>query len=347
MEFRESPKVLVAFIILLLFTHTLASTAAVLSSASDESSTESLQCKAGEKEDQVLCEASKVKQSSIDQVIEEDEASRGPPETPSAERDPWAAAYEQWIVGKNPTGRAKAVNRALEEAMKRYPDAKKPEDSKEDFELQEADDDELTVITAAVQNISASDATAERLTTALDTIEELCNSGDNGRQMQAAGGVPHLLRHASSVSTHISLLSVRALATCAQNNPTVFDSAVDEGAISFMLRLADNSNDALRAASLRVLVAIADSTKAEEALEKEESEIVRVVHDSLRKESGTDGTRCQIRAFALVEQCLVRYRDTWKQKFVSSGLVKVAEHALRSESVDVREGAARVLRMLR
>ncbi|CAN8075054.1 unnamed protein product [Agarophyton chilense] len=345
MELRYIRTGFIALIFWLSFTEALASALAVLSLAYDESPAEQSQCKVGGKETEILCEAAKLKKESMDQVIEEDEVSRDlqePPEKP----DPWTAAYEQWIVGKNPAGK-KAVSRALEEAIKRYPDAKRPKANNEGIELPEMGDDELTVMTAAVRSILGSEVAASVLVSALDTIEELCNSGDNGRQMQAAGGVPHLLRHASSASTDVSLLSVRALATCAQNNPIVFDSAVDEGAIPSMLKLAANGNDALRAASLRVLVAVAHSTRAEEVLQKEESDIIRVVFDSLHKNAGTDGTRCQIRALALVEKCLEMSKNTWKRAFASSGLVSIAEQALHSESVDVREGAARVLHMLR
>ncbi|PXF46941.1 hypothetical protein BWQ96_03279 [Gracilariopsis chorda] len=340
---------LLSFLFALLINSTFASTATSLRAPSDAPAQEE-QCRAGGGlEDEVLCEAAKAKRASIQQVVEEDEASREPPETPSADRDVWTAAYEQWIEGKQSAGKPKAVNRALKEAMKRYPDVASPQEKEQqnDFIMPDMDDDELTVITAAVQQISDANVTAERLKLALVTIEELCNSGDNGRQMQAAGGVPHLLRHATSESVELSLLSVRTLATCAQNNPSVFDSAVEEGAVASMLTLADNGNDALRAASLRALVAVADSGKAHEPLQDKKDDVVRIVRESLKKNSGTDGQRCQIRALALVEQCLVRLRDSWKTVFVSGGLIDIAEQALKSDSIDVREGAARVLRMLR
>lgn len=336
-------------LVALVINSSFASTATTLSAATDTPAQEE-QCRAGSGvEDKVLCEAAKVERASIQQVIEEDEASRQPPETPSADRNVWTAAYEQWVEGKQPSGKPKAVNRALKEAMRRYPDAKPPheEEQQNDFVMPNMEDDELTLITAAVRQISDTNATANHLKLALVTIEELCNSGDNGRQMQAAGGVPQLLRHAASDSVELSLLSVRTLATCAQNNPSVFDSAVEEGAVASMLTLADNGNDALRAASLRALVAVADSGKAHEPLQDKKDDVVRIVRESLKKDSGTEGQRCQVRALALVEQCLVRLKDSWKTVFVSGGVIDIAEQALKSESVDVREGAARVLRMLR
>lgn len=322
-------------------------TGAVLSPASEESHAPKDQCHASKEEDIVLCEAAKIKQESIQAVIGNDETSGTGSEAPPVSRDVWEAAYNQWILGKETKREPKALNRGLHEAKKRFSEAQASKKDEKEFTMPELEDDELTVIAIAVRNISDTKAEAKDVSFALNTIEDLCSSGDNGRQLQATGGVPHLLRIARSSSLDLSLLSIRTLATCAQNNPVVFNNAVDEGAVEFMLGLTSKSSDAIRAASLRALVAITDSEKAIERLRGEKDKVVDIVKESLKTNLSSDGRRCQIRALALAEKCLLEDGNIWKPLFQESGLVQITQVVLKSEDLDIRESAAKVLSMLR
>ena len=332
-------------LVLVLSIHVLqanASSAAVPRPTRDPSSHKD-QCSSHREEDRILCAASRDKEASIKQVINEDETAKLEPEPPSAsDKDVWAAAYEQWITGKNRIGKPKSVSRAIEEALKQHPEAQAPEELTSDHQLPELDDDELTVITGAVHNISSEAISHDSLKHALEVIEDLCYSGDNGRQLAASGGVQHLLRLAVHEAT--SLLSIKALATCAQNNPAVFDTAADAGAVGVLLGTLDKDHS-IRAASLRALVAIGDSENAMEKMIEERERVIRAVLDSLRL-SGPERRRCVVRALALVERCVHR-DDEWRQHFVSAGIAIEAEKEIKNDDVDIREGAARVLQLLR
>lgn len=310
-----------------------------------ENSVDENRCSSAREEDRILCQASSEKDASIKQVVEEDETAQLEPEAPSSDQDVWASAYKQWIQGEKPKDAPKSAHKAMLEAMKRHPDAKLPEDAvKKDTELPELEDDELTLITRAAKTIS--DLKAEEVIGSLELIEDLCYSGDNGRQMAAAGGVPHLLRLAHSEAT--SILALKALATCAQNNPAVFDAAVEENAISVLLALHGHTKSVLPEI-LRALVAIADSKQAGPEMLADGDGIASITMDALiteEKESAVKH-RAVRRSLALIESLLVKDVDSWTGRFGKDEFVTQAEKRLKSEDLDIREGAARVLQLLR
>lgn len=346
---RSGLPILVTLLVLSSFQSTNASSAAALvPDETADSAKRDDRCLSSREEDRILCQASRLKEASLNQVIAEDETTGLEPEAPSGDRDVWKAAYDQWIVGDKRKRKSRAVNRAIEEAKKKLSDSKHLEKAPEDdVQLPEGGDDELTVITAAARAVSKSDTNSGELLGAIRTIEELCYSGDNGKQMQATGGVSHLLRLANSETKEAALLSIKALATCSQNNPQVFDAAVAENAIPMLLKLAERDETPLRAACLRALLALSDAEKASDAFSEHRDSVVAVVRSGITGGTGVDKRRCKIRTLAFVEQFLVKNRDQWRSIFWEAGLEECGKAALKSEDVDLREGAARMLQLLR
>lgn len=310
------------------------------------------ECSSSGEEGRVLCAAAREKDASIAQVIAEDETSRLEPEPPSAENagDVWTAAYNQWIKG-DPTSLRKGVDRAIHEAKKRFGIAGAveghPEGQKERAPLPDAEDDELVVVTRAVHTLGQGGVDEKVLSDAVEMVDVLCASGDNGRQVAAAGGVTHLLRLAGEGGKGISVAAVKALASCAQNNPPVVERAVAEGAVAALVDAAKGGKDVpMMAAALRALVAVAENGDARTALAGMRVDIVLVVAAAVEMgEEGREEKRCVVRGFALAETVLLGDGE-WKQAF-GEEVQKSAERALRSTDVDVREGAARVLALLR
>lgn len=318
------------------------------------------ECSGIEEEGQVLCEASRRRDDSISQVIAEDESvginqDSDPPSAQNA-GNVWTTAYEQWVKGDGSSKGAKlstGAARALGEAEKRFGAAldSKENDAGNSFEMPELNDDELTRITAAVHTLAKETLGAEEVNIVLDTIDYLCSSVDNGRQLEAAGGVPHILRNVVNRDTGVSVMALKTLATCAQNNPSVFETAVNKhSAIITLLDISKNAKEALdlRAAALRALVALSVASEALNVFAENKSIFVQVVMDAV----GSDGSerearRCVTRGFAVAEQCLVVDLETWKTVFAKVGLDRSANAALKNVDIDIREGAARVLKLLR
>ena len=300
-------------------------------------------CTSSRDEDRILCDASSAKDASIRQVIAEDETTNS--ETPSdPQPDVWTTAYKQWVQGEAVKQPPKAVYKAMKEALKRHPDAKMPDgnnDSQPDANIPDLDDDELTLITKAVRAIAGGTG----VQTALELIEDLCYSGDNGRQMVAAGGMPHLLKLAQL--PEIDHIALKALATCAQNNPAVFNAAVEAGAIAQLLRLSVEK-EALIPEILRVLVAVADGNDAVERMHADAASVIALCKNALRgtEEDNATSRRAIRRAFALLESLLVKDNSTWREQ-LQVHFLKLSEKRLKSTDLDIREGAARVLQLLR
>lgn len=329
-----------------------------LSKASEviNSDTDLQQCSGNHEEDKILCDAAKIKDESIKKVVEEDEASRIENDTPSSDRaqDVWTTAYDQWI-GKGSKQKTDSINRAINEAQKSNPSTKAKETLKTgetdkqslDSLLLDQDDDELTVITSAVRSLSDKLVTSEIQRNSLSLIEDLCYSGDNGRQVEAMGGVETILKLVSDTDTDVGLKAVKAIATCSQNNPQVFNKAIERDSIPILLqRAVVHDNDEWRASVLRALVALSDGGDANQTLFSEKDKLLSLLFNSFGT-SSPNGRRSRIRALALIEQCLRIDRAKWLQPIQAAGIGNKARDALNSDDVDTREGSARVLKLLR
>lgn len=288
--------------------------------------------------DQVLREVAEVEEEAVRIVVAGDEATQSEDVMAASESrretvsdDVWRAAYAQWAAeGKNgkasgevngEVARVGAVMKRMQELLIASADA--------DAEGKER--------RAAMQEIERG----------LEEVGELCYSGDNGRQVADVHGVDTLLKLVSQPD--VSRLAAATLATCAQNNPSVFDAAVAGDGVSLLLRLVQNANaDAeSRATALRALVAISDAEAAHVILEEEKSAVVEVVQ--LVFEAGAGGAnenRGIRRAVALAEKCLRKDAIVWGTVFRDAGAVDRFRAAVKWADTDIREGAARVLKLM-
>lgn len=229
------------------------------------------------------------------------------------------------------------------------------------------DDDELKLVMRAAKRLLSRTATEEQIIEALELTMDLCASGDNGRQFATSGGVSGILARVALVSKQESSLVtslLRALASCCQNNVVVFNTATDAGAIGTISRLAekmgddgDNDSRNIRAAMLKLLVAVADAHNAADAFWTERKTIVNIMllgsrigeddvgHNQPRLDSVS--RRSLVRTFALADALLRKHARAWKDELIQAGLQSVAKRALDSNDVDVKEGAATLVRLLR
>lgn len=297
-------------------------------------------------ESRVLCEASARQEATIAQVIAEDETAHlEQTQEPPSSDDVWQAAYNQWV---NPNPGEKATQRALDEARKRY-GKEQENNSINAAETNILDDDEVVKITEYAQTLSKNDLSKEHLLQILEEVDLLCSSGDNGRQMAAVGGIKTLLTISANSVSEVAQEAMRALSSCAQNNPKVYNVAVSEDGIEKLVNqvLGNTDNAALRAAALRALVAISDAEEAALRLRSRKHDIGVIVTQVIAKEpEDKEERRCLIRTLALVERCLIVDKE-WMAEFRKLGLHEKAESAVGSADADVREEAARVLSMLR
>lgn len=229
------------------------------------------------------------------------------------------------------------------------------------------DDDELRLVTRAAKRLLSRTATEEQITEALELTMDLCASGDNGRQFATSGGVSGILARIELISKQESslvTLLLRALASCCQNNVVVFNTATEAGVILTISRMAekigdDDDNDSrnIRAAMLKLLVAVADAHNAADAFWAEREFIVNIMLHSSRIGKGDVGhtqekldsvsRRSLVRAFALADALLRKHARAWKDELKQAGLGSVAKRMLDSSDVDVKEGAATLVRLLR
>eukprot|EP00177_Eucheuma_denticulatum_P006628 GFKZ01012054.1.p1 GENE.GFKZ01012054.1~~GFKZ01012054.1.p1 ORF type:complete len:346 (-),score=53.18 GFKZ01012054.1:885-1922(-) len=301
-------------------------------------------CDSSDPESAVLREASERQEACIAQIVSEEEASESDQGVvkPSAD-DVWSAAYNQWIKNQG------AARRALDEVNKRYGKVNENDSKSKSSDEVVLDDDEAAKITFFVRMLAESDISVKNRLDVLEEIDLLCASGDNGRQLAAVGGVSTLIGLGVHPVLTVATGAIRTLASCAQNNPDVYDAAVKENAVERLIDTALESGHetGLRAATLRALVAIADGEKAGSRLWARRLDVGRIVRQAVGGESrGTEARRCLLRALALAERCLSSNGD-WVDRFRADGLAEAAEIVLESEDVDVREGAARVLKALR
>lgn len=310
-----------------------------------------LTCRSSNPESHILCEASALQDASVAQVISEDGTAHleNTPSPSQTADDVWTAAYQQWI---NPRTTSKSAQRALDEVRKRFgeiPDH--GQDSEQNFaeDLESLDDDEATKITHYAQIISSKNVPVKDLLDTLEDVELLCASGDNGRQMAAVGGVKVLVQLFAHAAVGVVSGAMRALASCAQNNPSVFKIAMQENAVDKLVDVAMESEGeiSLRAAALRALVAVMDGSEGAARLWERREDVAAIVREVVGWGGwGMDERRCLIRGLALAEKCLTSNR-TWRDTFGEVKLSEAVEIAIESTDANVREGVARVLQMLR
>lgn len=294
-------------------------------------------------EDQILNDASQLQQDTAAKTVSEDISVEHPEET----RDAWQAAYDQWVLGKK-RDLGERSKRSIELALN---SASQPIGKDSDGpvirtaeQLPEADDDELTVITQATHSLVNS--SLEELQYSLNVVYELCSSIDNGRQFEAAGGVRHVIRLMDSMPD-LKLLLLKVLAVCAQNNPAVFETAVREGAIDKVLDSIQDVDTAVRAAALRALRSLADADDSIEFFYKRREDIISLIATAARvDELGTEESRVLTRGFALMEILLIKDATRWSPILIDENIVASGKRMLQSENPDIREGAARVLKLL-
>lgn len=75
--------------------------------------------------------------------------------------------------------------------------------------------------------------------------------------------------------------------------------------------------------------------------------MVRASFKDVGSGGGVDMRRCKIRSLALMDACLMQDRSRWESELRRLGMDRLALAAMKDEDVDVREGAARVVRLLR
>lgn len=303
-------------------------------------------CAATNTEDRVLCAASQAQDLSAAQVLAEDATADLPAAPPSADtaQDVWTNAYKQWVNRPSAASAlGSSVDKALRAARKRLGAAAAPSGDERESVLDLAsEDDELAVVTRAAKAL-ATGARGDAVRDAVATIEALCGSGDNGRQVAAAGGMGHLLRLAATAEEDVAVLAVKAVATCAQNNPPVMERAVAAGGVAKLLEKAGRGVVGMRAAALRALVAVAENAEAQRELAEKRAEVARVLGEAVVMREGREEKRCVVRGFALAEAVL--RAEGWREVMAEVG--GVAKGCVEDEDVDVREAAGRVLALLK
>lgn len=342
--------------------------------------TETLQCDSGRKEDAIICDANARNKDAVHQVIDEDDTAIISPQVPPSEetQDVWVKAYNQWVTGQKKSdlssSKSDPAQRAIDAARQRRKSGEESSpsppntsakntasDAKDHIGGSDGGDDELKLITRAAKALIAHNSESvldSHLISTLELVNELCVSGDNGRQFSSTGGLDsilHLLHHRTADNS-VTVSALRALATCAQNNSPVFKTAVDAGAISVTAHIGCLSNERSRAAALRVLLALADSPQAPNLFWTARDDITSIIvtsidtflneaHSSLK--SNVDCRRCQLRSFSLINLCIAANKHQWVPKLREAGILEMATAALKSDDVDVREGAAQTVQFLR
>lgn len=169
---------------------------------------------------------------------------------------------------------------------------------------------------------------------ALETIAELCHSGDNGIDLHTIGGLAHVVRllDGSAVAPPVQQAASKALSQCAMNNPPVAHAAVEElGAVAPLIAsaAAEGAPAASRARALMALASLVDSATARKALDADPRHVEKVTKSvgiALRCEaSGREEQRSVLRALALADG-LVRASDggvRWRERFEEAGISEV------------------------
>lgn len=179
---------------------------------------------------------------------------------------------------------------------------------------------------------------------ALQVVEELCHSIDNGRDLQVSGGLAPLLGALDSRHDAVRASAAWALATCCQNNPPVQNASLALGAVPRLARLAvRDGSAAVRSKALFALNALLELESARVAFE-ELPFAVHVVRKALLDPSDHRATR---RALNLTELLVQKNLDAWKTQLEAWDVPVLIERIMRSHpDNDVRESAARTIAAL-
>jgi hypothetical protein len=204
---------------------------------------------------------------------------------------------------------------------------------------------------------------------ALETIEDLCHSGDNGRDLHVIGGLALVVSLLNAAPPTVSAMSsvpemaAKVLATCARNNPPVADAATDVlGAVPLLLDRA-SAHDAAPAARARALMALASladaapsARRACAASDRRAAQLISSVRAALEVQgAGTEENRAALRALALAETVVRAEGSTddtserWRMRMLNSGIVDATRSILESGqeySEDTKEAAARLATVL-
>lgn len=228
---------------------------------------------------------------------------------------------------------------------------------------------EIVILEKAVEILKSSDNTLEStvgenlddtIIDALETISELCHSGDNARDLHTLGGLNRVIRllDDSQSSSSIHQASAKAISVCSQNNPPVAEAAVvDLGVVDPLLNhaCAADALPATRARALMALVSLVDAPATRSMLNGDDSLAARVLSAiKLALENikaSNEHRRGALRALALAEGVVRKesnqeeHRQKWKQRFVEHGVSTVTEEILRKgndHDGDLTEAAARL-----
>lgn len=321
---------------------------------------------------EVLDEAARIRKETAETVVKDDETQRETDEdvdgyVPGKD---WEAfekvmqnAAKQWVEGDGERKLSAAAQRAVEQVQKRKAGAavdgadtaagdkestKTTQVTMADIEHLEANagDSEIVLLTKALARLAARNETDNDDTAALSDLElvdYLCHSADNGKHLASIGGVQLLLKLARGGTM---IAAVRALATCAQNNSPVIETAVINDAIGLLVGLARGNTEVI-ATSLRALVALRTGTSVQKRLLERQKEVVVLLQRVLRFDvDGKNERRAILRSLALLEQVLKLNPKMWEPVLEEAGVMKLCAAAMRSDDVDVRESAAGVIKVV-
>lgn len=342
-----------------------------------DATTEQLTCDSGTTEDSILCDAHARRQDTIDQIIDEsdDEDTEVSGQAPSSKDadDMWVNAYNQWIKKQASGDKDSAsAKRALEAARKRHQhllnqaqdatiqnqtdtndidnEVLKPDEKKAEAEAEEEDDDELKLITkSTVQLYAFMNLSDDSIVRNLQLIDDLCVSGDNGRQFAAVNGVRTILDIITHFETHLVITpaALRALASCCQNNAPVAQAATDLHAVAVLADIRE-SGDVTRASALKALLTLTDAPAAGDAFWQARDNVLDMIANCLKLENVQDANvrRCKVRSLALVHDLIRVDRQRWADLLIDRTL-DAATLAMNSEDEDIKEGAAQVVKSLK
>lgn len=316
--------------------------------------------------DQVLDSIDRLHDSTTEKVLQDNEAPEGDTgdervlgKKGDAFGNVFNSAYKQWVAGagtaeQNAKGKAKglspAARKAIIEEVQRRKDASANAETADGQKMNEStpharEETEPVLLENALRRVS--EPSPKNMLDDLELIEYLCHSGDNGIHLESVGGVGVLLRLTRGKSADdAKVWAVKALATCAQNNPAVFNRALADGAVSTMLTLADGGATAeMRASALRALVSLREGDGAMKAFLEEQEGLLRVVESVLKSGVlGRNERRGVLRGLAIVEPLVKNAAAEWRAPVEKTGILKWCRDAISHDDIDVKEAAALVVK---
>lgn len=219
---------------------------------------------------------------------------------------------------------------------------------------------EIVVLEKAVAVLKEESRGPGEVENALETIAELCHSGDNGIDLHTIGGLAHVVRlvNDGSMPPAVHQAAGKTLAICTQNNPPVAQAAVmDLESVPPLLQHAATLSAPLatRARSLMALASLVESQHTLVVLESDPSHsemVVDAVKTALDCDTtGRDEQRSALRALAFSEG-LVRAKDVgaqWKSRLEDGGVPILLENIISGVSLsseDMVEAASRLAKIM-